>query len=326
MSWRGLLLVGLLGCHVEMGRADLEIEERPLEEGGELTAGAWDDNVNYDWFVEYLAQHAELEGQPQLDAQEREAAQLAFAGERGPRIDLDVAIVFDTTGSMGDELSYLTAALGDIAADIEQAAPQASVRWALVAYRDHGDAYVTRRFDFTADLGQFQQRLGRQAAGDGGDYPEASEEALAEMMALDWRTDADTARLAFWFADAPHHPEDEPALTASLREAAAQDVRLYPVAASGVDDLAEITMRSAAQRTGGRYLFLTDDSGIGDEHAEPSIPCYFVTTLRHAMVRVAQLEQTGVYEAPGDGQILRTAGDPVDGTCTFDDGRMAKAF
>ena len=56
-------------------------------------------------------------------------------------------------------------------------------------------------------------------------------------------------------------------------------IHLYPVAASGIDDLAEFTMRTAAEVTGGRYLFLTNDSGIGGSHAEPHIPCYYVTTL-----------------------------------------------
>ncbi len=62
-----------------------------------------------------------------------------------------------------------------------------------------------------------------------------------------------------------------------MRAARSLDVHIYPVASSGVDELTELTMRSAAQLTGGRYLFLTDDSGVGGAHMEPSIPCYFVT-------------------------------------------------
>jgi hypothetical protein len=35
-------------------------------------------------------------------------------------------------------------------------------------------------------------------------------------------------------------------------------------------------MRAAALVTGGQYLFLTDDSGVGDAHGEPHISYPFV--------------------------------------------------
>jgi len=47
-------------------------------------------------------------------------------------------------------------------------------------------------------------------------------------------------------------------------------------------------MRSAAEITGGRYLFLTDDSGVGGPHKTPEIPCYFVTKLARALVRAGR--------------------------------------
>jgi hypothetical protein len=56
-------------------------------------------------------------------------------------------------------------------------------------------------------------------------------------------------------------------------------------------------MRTAAQVTGGRYLFLTDDSGIGGAHQEPTIPCYFVTALSRAMIRMAAMELSGTNVA-----------------------------
>jgi hypothetical protein len=76
-------------------------------------------------------------------------------------------------------------------------------------------------------------------------------------------------------------------------------------------------MRAAAQLTGGRYLFLTDDSHVGFVHAEPHIPCYSVTRLDHAVVRMIETELTGRRIASEPEQILRRAGAPnVDGTCT----------
>ena len=95
-----------------------------------------------------------------------------------------------------------------------------------------------------------------------------------------------------------------------------KDVHLYPVAASGTDERAEYTMRASAQMTGGRYIFLTDDSGIGGAHAEPHIPCYVVTRFDRALVRMAESEMTGKHVFAPAGEILRTVGNPVDGTCT----------
>ena len=60
----------------------------------------------------------------------------------------------------------------------------------------------------------------------------------------------------------------------------------FLVAASGVADKAEYAMRAMAAATQSRYLFLTDDSGVGNPHAPPAIDCYLVTRL-DALVRLA---------------------------------------
>jgi hypothetical protein len=113
-------------------------------------------------------------------------------------------------------------------------------------YRDTTDDYVARWYDFRDDATDFRDKLAIQFAGGGGDFPEAPDAALAAMVQLAWRTDKNTARLAFWVADAPHHAEKAEAMVAALRAARSIDVHLYPVASSGVDELTELTMRSAA--------------------------------------------------------------------------------
>jgi hypothetical protein len=76
-------------------------------------------------------------------------------------------------------------------------------------------------------------------------------------------------------------------------------------------------MRGTAQITGGRYLFLTDDSGIGNSHAEPHIPCYVVTKLQGAMVRMVESEMVGHRAEPVASEVIRTVGSPTDGRCTL---------
>ena len=55
------------------------------------------------------------------------------------------------------------------------------------------------------------------------------------------------------------------------------------------------------------------DSGVGLDHAEPTIPCYRVTTLRDLLVRILASELGGRrIEA---GQVLREVGSYAGGVC-----------
>ena len=115
-------------------------------------------------------------------------------------------------------------------------------------------------------------------------------------------------------------------MTQSISAARAQGIHLYPVASSGVDELTELSFRSAAQLTHGRYLFLTDDSGVGGGHKDPSIPCYFVTRLNDAILRMVDIEMSGVYREPTANEVLRTGGNPLEGACELQSGQTVSAF
>jgi hypothetical protein len=296
-------------------------------EPGTLTAGAWDDNRNLDRFLDYKGELAsqQMAGLPPA-AEEAHRDAAARALDAPGHATLDVALVIDTTGSMADELAYLQLEFDAIAAAIEAQYPSSQQRWALIVYRDDGDEYVTRTFDFGDGVAGFRERLEAQSAGGGGDYPEASHAALAAMNQLGWRSDPATARLAFWVADAPHHAGRAAEIAAAVDVAAGQDVHLYPVASSGVDELTEYSMRAAAQLTLGRYLFLTDDSGVGGEHKEPTIPCYFVTRLDDAILRMVDIEMSGVYHEPDPVDVIRSGGDPADGACRLASGQTVFVF
>ena len=205
---------------------------------------------------------------------------------------LDLALIIDTTGSMGDELEYLKRELDDIVGRLHDTFPKVDSRFALIVYRDQGDQYVSRRFDFTGSLDDLRGELAQQHASGGGDYPEAVHIALQQAAGLSWRP-GNVARVAFLVGDAPPHDHDMLAAFEAASGLRANGVRLYPVASSGVAVKAEFVMRSVAFLTMGQYLFLTDHSGIGNPHAKPHASQYLVEHLDQLMVRMITSELCG---------------------------------
>lgn len=204
-----------------------------------------------------------------------------------PPAALEIGFVLDTTGSMGDELSYLKVEMRSIAKAIATEFPGVTQRYALVAYRDHGDAYVVRHQDFTS-LDRFVSRLGEFSAGGGGDHPEALDAAMTTATELQWSGPA--AKMMFVVGDAPPHSQDFGRYAEATHALASANVAVYPVASSGVDTTCEYLMRWAARATGGQYIFLTDHSGIGSPHAAPHVEQYELRTLRDHMLDVIRQE------------------------------------
>ena len=66
----------------------------------------------------------------------------------------------------------------DLAVQVGKLTEKSDIRYGLVAYRDRGDDYVTRVYDFTPDVAAFQANLNTVEAGGGGDIPESLNEAL----------------------------------------------------------------------------------------------------------------------------------------------------
>lgn len=206
---------------------------------------------------------------------------------------LDLCFMIDTTGSMGDELSYLQAEVGDVISRVQTELPNADVRLGLVFYRDQGDEYVVKSFDFTSDIKAQQAVLKKQSASGGGDYPEAVHEALAEALGMSWRENA--RKILIPVLDAPpHESKTEQGRKIDIRreygalvyQASETGIAVVPVAASGVNVTTQYVLRSTALLTGGTYVFLTDDSGIGNAHEEPAVGDFTVEYLNSCLVRV----------------------------------------
>lgn len=187
----------------------------------------------------------------------------------GPRPDgqqrrvVEVAFVLDTTGSMGPLIEGAKRTIWSIATSILDKNPDAEVRMALVAYRDIGDEYVTRRFDLTRDIQTlYGHLLGFQARG-GGDWPESVNEALdVAVTRIAWTSGAHVDRIIFLVGDAPPHmnyPQDRkyPEVVADARR---RGIIVNAVQAGAARDT-ERVWREIAQRGEGRYLRIPQDGG-----------------------------------------------------------------
>lgn len=201
---------------------------------------------------------------------------------------MDIAFVVDATGSMGDELEFLKKELSRVIDRVKAQHPDADLRLGSVFYRDKGDEYVTRKQAFSSSPATVVSFIKDQSADGGGDFPEAVEDALqVTVNELQWSADA-TSRIAFLILDAP--PHDKPEVKEQIRNltkaAAQKGIKIIPITASGIDKSTEYLMRMMAIASNGTYVFITDHSGIGNDHLEATVGEYQVEFLDDLMVRL----------------------------------------
>lgn len=202
---------------------------------------------------------------------------------------LDLMLVADTTGSMGDELEYMQKELRNIINRVVSDNMNIPVRLSVNFYRDDGDEYIVRDFDFTDNISQAIADLKKQKADGGGDMPEKVNAALySAINNHDWHSDA--TKLLFLLLDAPPHREDSHAvqeMNQLTAQAAEKGIRIIPILAGGGNKETEYLVRDMAMKTGGTYLFITDDSSVSAENqVQPTIGNYKAEQLNDLMVRV----------------------------------------
>ncbi len=174
----------------------------------------------------------------------------------GPR--LDVVFVLDATGSMGDEIDAVKQHLRAMIARIQAGSPAPRVRFGLVAYRDHGDEFLTRVFELSDDPGRVEAAVRRLEADGGGDTPEAVAEALhAAIHQVGWDPDRATSRMLFLIGDAAPHQDLGLDFRAQVRAARARGIQVHALGCSGIQDSGEAEFREVADLGEGRFEFLT---------------------------------------------------------------------
>lgn len=201
----------------------------------------------------------------QTKVKDKEIIDLNDKGTRRDRIEL--MFVVDTTGSMGDELAFLKAEIDDVINSVQKQNPNSSIYLSLLFYRDKGDEYLVKYSDFTKDIEKQREVLSMQEPSGGGDFPEAVYAALDEAQSKQWSEDSST-RILVMVADAPSHDDEIEKWEKNVKKLSQKGVKIITVASSGIDKKTEYFFRSQSMITGGAYVYLTDDSGIGNSHLE----------------------------------------------------------
>lgn len=226
---------------------------------------------------------------------------------------IKIMFVIDATGSMGDEMRYITAELTDVVSRVAEQANQVRIDLALLFYRDDGDKEKFAYSDFvtvTTKEGLEEQLkvLKEQRAEGGDDYPEAADEAAVMAVEKDWGEENST-KLMFLVLDAPCHGEKEniARCASAVKTAAEKGIRICPILCSGADlwveeglpaRITEYLTRMGALLTGGTMIFVTDDSGIGGEHVDPDLPDVTVEKMNDLLVRLIVGYHTGDFGTP----------------------------
>ncbi len=193
-------------------------------------------------------------------------------------LQLDILLLLDATGSMGDEIAELKANIQSIAEQTLALPANPDLHFGMVTYRDQGQEFVTKVVDFSDDYAAFEAELNAVEARGGGDYPEDLNQALDDTLnATSWRDGA--IQLVFLVADAPPHLDygQETHYAVSALAAAQRGIKIYPIASSGLDQQGEYIFRQLAQLTGSQFIFLVDAEAedANSEEASTSVETEF---------------------------------------------------
>ena len=119
---------------------------------------------------------------------------------------IEVIFILDTTSSMSGLIQAAKEKIWSIATTMASAQQNPDIRMGLVAFRDRGDAYVTRVFDLSEDLDTMYASLMDFRAAGGGDGPESVNQALYDAIhRISWSEQGNVYKVAFLVGDAPPH-------------------------------------------------------------------------------------------------------------------------
>lgn len=200
---------------------------------------------------------------PVAQAQNDPAGQVKDVAGGKPTIEL--VFVIDTTGSMGGLIEGAKQKIWGIVNEVMKSPAKPEIRMGLVAYRDHGDAYVTQVLPITRDLDKVYSTLMGYKADGGSDTPEDVRQALAEgVHKVGWSPRShNIAQILFLVGDAPPHDDytNEPDTITLASEAVKAGIIVNTIQCGNLPGTADAWRRIC--RTGeGQYFAIAQDGGV----------------------------------------------------------------
>ena len=152
------------------------------------------------------------------------------------RPSVEVVFVLDTTASMTGMIEGAKQRIWAIANEIAKGRPAPKVRMGLVAYRDKGDAYVTKVVDLSDNLDKTYSELMSFRAEGGGDTPEHVIAGLDDAVEkISWSSDPKTFKVVYLVGDAPPHEDypEAPTLADVMQKAVRRGLVVNTVSCGG---------------------------------------------------------------------------------------------
>ncbi len=178
---------------------------------------------------------------------------------------LEMVFVLDTTGSMGGLIDGAKQRIWGIVNGVMMGKDKANVKIGLVAYRDNGDAYVTKVLPITDDLDKVYTTLMGYRAQGGGDTPENVRRALADgVHKAGWsKKSKHTSQILFLVGDAPPHNDyvQEPDVLVTTAKAVSQNMIVNTIQCGNLRGTKEIWQK-IARRGEGKYFAIAQDGGV----------------------------------------------------------------
>jgi Mg-chelatase subunit ChlD len=236
---------------------------------------------------------------------------------------VEVVFVLDTTGSMSGLIQTAKDKIWSIASTMASAQPAPEIRIGLVAYRDRGDAYVTRVVDLSNDIDSTHATLMDFEAAGGGDGPESVNQALHEAIhEISWSQDPKAYKVVFLVGDAPPHLDyqDDVQYPESVAVAREKGIAVNAIQC-GEDASTTAHWHRIAQLSEGQY-FRVDQSGGAVAIATP-----FDRKLAELS---AKLDETRLYYGTPEDKVKQArkeaATDKLHTSATFESRARRAAF
>ncbi len=183
---------------------------------------------------------------------------------------IEVVFALDTTSSMSGLIQAAKDKIWSIASTMASAKQNPDIKVGLVAFRDRGDAYITRVYDLSEDLDSIYASLMDFRAQGGGDAPESVNQALYDAIhKMSWSQDKNVYKVVFLVGDAPPHMDysNDVKYPVTLAEAKRRGIIVNTIQ-SGRHEYTSPAWREIASLGNGEY-FQVEDSGNAVAVATP---------------------------------------------------------